>query len=91
MDCEAAVRVALAETGCSIDGLALLGARETYIRATIAHGDIVLYIYEDEAQLRDTTGLIGLYEAPDYPSSNDLQRAFVAQVVSAAGSRSAID
>lgn len=87
IDCEAAVRDALAEVGCTIEGREILGANETYIRARLAQSDLVLYIYEDEAQFHDASGLVGLFEAPDYPTPEELQRAFVAQVVGAAGSR----
>lgn len=86
-DCESAVMVALGAVGLTFASRELLGENETYIRANVSRTGIVLYIYEDEAEVHDQEGLFGLYEAQDYPSGSELQRAFVTAVVGAVGNR----
>lgn len=87
--CETAVRSALASAGAVIVGRELLGEGETYIRASVGGSDLMMYIYEDEAQFHTGSGLAGLYESQDYSSSAELQAAFVSDVITALGERPA--
>lgn len=86
-DCDAAVTAATEAIGLSIESRELLGEIEAYVRATVPRTGIVLYIYEDEAQIHGQAGLRGLYEAQNYPSGGKLQLAFDNAVIGAVGDR----
>ena len=75
--CEAALSSALSSLGTQLVQREVLGNNESYIRASIQGSDLVVYIYEDEAQFHNSLGLAGLYEAEDYVTSESLQYAFV--------------
>jgi len=81
--CESAIESALALVGAAVVNRELQGERETYIRAAVDGSDLILYIYEDEAQFHTSAGLAGLYESQSYTSWEDLQEAFVSGVVAA--------
>lgn len=80
MRCESKLKDALTERNLSLVNRRTDGKEETYIAAEIPEVDLRLWIYEDEAMF--TVGDKSyVYEAPDYPPSQDmLIMAFVAAV-----------
>ena len=77
--CEASLQALLTEQGRRLDARSIMGTTETYIRARISGTDLTVYVYEDEAQIHGS-GVTRRFEAPDYESSEELLRAFVAEI-----------
>jgi len=85
MDCEAALSTALHSLETQLIQREILGNKESYVCASVLGSDIVIYIYEDEAQFHNGQGLVGLYESHDYATSESLQDAFVSGVCAGFG------
>lgn len=65
------------------------GQAETFIRALISGSQLELYIYDDEASILGP-GIDERFEAPDYPTSSDLARAFISKVLELVPSDAAV-
>jgi hypothetical protein len=81
--CEAELRSALAATHQTLTARMLAGETETYIRASVAGTDIVVYIYEDEAQFHRGGKVAGRFEHQDFSNADDLKKAFIYGVIHA--------
>jgi len=91
LHCEAALSGALSLLGTQLVQREVLGNNESYVRASVLGSEIVVYIYEDEAQFHNGQGLVGLYESQDYATSDLLQDAFVSGVCAGFGEPGAAD
>jgi hypothetical protein len=80
---EAALRAALARVNVSLENRLLEGERETFVRVRLSGTSLEVFIYEDEAGVQGP-GLDVRFEAPDYDSSDQLAKAFIAETVARA-------
>jgi len=83
-NCEKALGSAFKGGGLSLTDRALAGQSETYIRASVRCTDIVVYIYENEAQFHRGGKRAGVYEHQDFDDADQLQKAFISGVLKAA-------
>lgn len=70
----------LEEIATTLVGREVLGMRETYIRSLVRGTDIVVYIYDDEAQFHVGPVAEGIYETSDFRSPELLLEKFIADV-----------
>jgi len=81
--CERELCSALAARGLALADRTLAGEAETYVRATVRDTDIVVYIYEDEAQFHKGERRVGVFEHQDFDDAAQLQEAFIRGVIGA--------
>ena len=81
--CEDELCAALASEGLALTGRTLAGETETYIRASVSRTDIVVYIYEDEAQFHRDGKVAGRFEHQDFRDADELKKAFIYGVIHA--------
>jgi hypothetical protein len=79
--CEGELCSALAARCLALAHRTLAGETETYIRASVSGTDIVVYIYEDEAQFHRGGKVAGRFEHQDFSSADELMKAFIYGVI----------
>ena len=82
-ECERELCSALAARDQSLTERILAGERETYIRASVSGTDIVVYIYEDEAQFQRGGKVAGRFENQGFSDADALKKAFINGVIHA--------
>lgn len=81
--CESELCPALAARGLALTDRTQAGELETYIRASVRGTNIVVYIYEDEAQFHRDGKRAAIFEHQDFSDATQLQKAFVCGVIEA--------
>lgn len=54
----------------------ILGERESYIKLNVDEPKMIIWLYEDEAELRSSSDVL-LFETPDFPDWKSLLNEFV--------------
>ena len=82
-DCETELCSAQAARNQALTERILAGETETFIRASVSGTDIVVYIYEDEAQFHRGGKVAGRFEHQDFSNPDELRKAFIYGVIHA--------